>query len=140
MWWTILTYTWTQHYVYSSQRILFLGLLDSWRMDPQSVSKRVNYQHMLHNIPHVWSPHTKHYLEISSHWMDDSFRCAVLPFPPLLLLQQSALASLPLENTTSLTHGDINEINTPRRIHGNAAPRDTTCFLWHVASGLANCG
>ena len=34
-----------------------------------------------------------------------------------------------------LVHGDINEMNMPRRIHGNAAPRSATCFLWHVASG-----
>jgi len=40
------------------------------------------------------------------------------------------------ELSTSIIHGDINEMNMPCRIHGNAATRGATCFLWHVASGL----
>jgi len=106
MWWKILIYTSTQHYVYSSQRIIFLGLLYSCWMDRQPVSKRVNYQHMLHKIPEVWSPHTKYYLEISSHWVDDSFRCTVLPFPPPITLTISLGIIKTGEHSTPIAHGD----------------------------------
>jgi len=95
----------------------------------------VYYQHMLHNIPEVWSPHTTHYLGISSQWMDDSFRCKVLPFPPPITSTISLGINTTGERSISIVHGDTNETNMPRRIHGNAAPRSATCFLWHVASG-----
>jgi hypothetical protein len=54
--------------IYTEHNIMFIAVKQSFFLDrltlqngPTASPKMgVNYQHILHNIPEVWRPHTKH--------------------------------------------------------------------------------